>query len=80
MWKATELGFYSILQSFDNKRLLMFQAGVEKDLFNLKAGSVSCKIRKFTVQLWPESNKLREKQRLIPRFPRNSQPAPRNNL
>lgn len=36
MWIATKLGFYSIVQTRDNKQLLMVRARAEKDLINLK--------------------------------------------
>lgn len=43
MWIASKSGFYSIVQTRDNQRLLMVRARAEKDLIKLKNNVVALK-------------------------------------
>ena len=51
MWIASKSGFYSIVQTRDNQRLLMVRARAEKDLINLKNNVVAFKNHEILLTL-----------------------------
>jgi len=49
MWLATKFGFYSIVQTRENKNEFMVRARAEKDLQNLKNSVLVLKVREIKI-------------------------------
>ena len=54
MWIASKSGFYSIVQTRDNKSVLMVRARAEKDLINLKNNVIA--LKNHEIHLTPDAD------------------------